>query len=461
MKHYGKCLLVGILSVAWTNATLNAQVIVIDRYSFSVDDIDEKTEDELLLTVRKAIKKYDKFADLLDDQTMGVSQEAINRFKKLFADNATVYNDVSRRAYTVNYSEYATQINDYLKKDGVKYDIFSASVGDISYDSTGYYYIDVLTRKYLFNGLNSEKEPFYCKSGRTFNMTFTYAIPEDDLGDAKILKINGNLVKECQDKLLIFQPTIGYSMGIVNRTSSDFFQSSLTGLNSDYKLMNNFRSGFLLQKSLNKRNTIFATAGILYQLSQMKSQWNGFFLAEKTDDEGAIFNHLTQISNGVETGKIHGLNIPVGLKFRVADWSSTYLFVNPSFNVNFPILGKFDFEGDLISTGVYESGETILFNLNDNVLTPDRLEYEADLKNKKLNFSTGVEVAFQYIFNSNTALEIGLEFQYGLNSMISSSSNMAFYPDNLLENGLSFTEAYAKKINQTSFGLKISWIFKG
>ena len=449
-------LIIGMFSTG--PSMLTAQVIIVDSYYFLMDEIDDNTVDELIGSVRKAVKRYDKFADLIDDQTMKVSQDAIDQFKGLFAQNARVYNDISNRSYIVNYSDYASQINDHLE-DGVDFDMFSASVEGIAYDSAGYYEVDVLTRKYLFNGINEEKKPFYCKSGRTFNLRFTYAVPEDDLEEAKILKIQGNLVKECANKPFIVAPEITFGFGDLKYDPSNFYQRDLPYLNLSFNSVATISGGVNFQKPISKRNKFFLSVGAAYEYMRVQNIWNGFYSYGDADVDGTPFTRATQLSDLQEVGNFHAIKLPIGFKYRLLDRAPLHVFFSSGISGHFIVAGSFSHTGNFVTTDYY-GNRTVSPNFSGGRLNPSSLSYTSAVQNRRIGMVVSSDLTAQYVLDDSFALDFGFRFSRGVVPFFSSKGNISEIPDALRSEGVSFTEAYLKSIRQNMIEVKLGLIFK-
>lgn len=443
---------------------INSQVIVVDNFHVLIEDIDEETVDEVLLSVRNGIKKYEHLADLLDESNKDVTVNTVEEFNELFKRNALIYSDITTKPSVITCDNYSRLVYTYLDKRGVKFNMFSAVIDGIDYDKeSGIYTIDVLSRKYLFNGINDNYKPFYCKKGRTFNLRFTFEINEKKLEVAKISKIQGNLIKECKNKNFVINPYSRVGSGKVRFHSSDFFENELSGLNVDFESVRTFSAGIKFGRNLNKQNNILLTLGAGYSRIDLKSKWNGFFEYDDIDEEGVEYNKISQLSNGLESIRLQYIEVPVGVKFRIGDWSSFHMFIEPFVEMKFGINrteNNVHFTGESITYGVYPSGEINFLDMNQDNLLPTEIGMTSSVNSNNLMFLAGTMLSTQYFVNNHLGIELGVDYKFGLSRLLENRDDVDYYPDDDTINLVNFSEIYLDNLQLSQWGLELGIIYR-
>jgi len=448
------------LIILFTSVTIFSQVIVVDNLHVTIEEIEESVEDEILLSVRKALEKYEKFAGLIAVDNKKVTLKAIEEFNALFKTNALIYSDITKKASVITCENYSALIYTYLDKQGVEFDMFSAVVDGIEYDEkSGTYSIDVLSRKYLFNGIDDQHKPFYCNQARVFNLRFTFEISESDLTVAKISKIQGNLIKECVNKSFIMAPYIRVGKGNVHIQSAIFSNPDFSNLQVDFVVGSSFSSGVKFQNSLNQKGNFFITYGAAYSKTNLKGRWNGSFSRDEVDAEGNMYNETMQLINSSEEIKIQAIEIPFGVKFRIGQWSSFHLFLEPFIEGAFRISrpgSRAHFKGEAISYGVYPNGEVVLFNLDESDnLKPSKIDEINTVKTANLRLFAGSVFSTQYIITSKIGIELSVDYKFGLNK-----TNLAYNTNNNSLELINLSELYFTDYKLSSWGIQLSMLLK-
>lgn len=439
---------------------LGAQVFVVDSYYFTIDDIEDKTIDELIESVKQTIIQYDSYAKLLDEDTRTVTQRALNRFKNLFEFNARIYDDLSGSSYEMNYSDYASRVLEHLEEEGVNFDMYGALIDQISYDSAGYYNVDVITEKYVYNGLEDNNKPFYCRKGRIFRLKFTFTLPEKDIKNARITKITGILAKDCEDRVPVFFIQGQYRKGFGQVDLSDFYRENMSGLNWDKPDIWAISVGASVQYPLDKTDGFFLTGGIHYHSWKLSQTLNGAYTFRTEDHEGVPIDKLVQLSNAIEEAQFELLNVPIGIKYKWLDQDPIYAFVDVAFSFNFPIQQSGDFTADANYSAVYDDGTIEFLNFQNGLVVPD--EYKISTTHEpKLFYDLRISPSFQYVLGQNMALEFGIDYSFGLSEWFDKQPSEVFLLGNDADDfDRNLFESFTDRFSVNSIGFRIGFIYK-
>lgn len=436
-----------------------SQIIVIDSYFYLADEIGDDTLDEIVESVEDAMSDYVRYAGLAEGEA-GVSQANLNRFKNLFASNAKILDDFSATPGQLNFSDYAGEIFEYLNEEGLKFDMYGALIDVISYDSTGYYQVDIVTQKFVYNGLQTDKRPFYCKKGRRYKMLMSYRIPVDDLSSAKIYKINGTLEEDCESNSPRITGAVMINSIEQDFETSSFWEDELKNMSFTPAASFEIGLGARIHYPITKSKSLYAALGGFYTYSSQKVNLSGFYETSKTDIEGVPFTQENTIGNGVEEVKLGSVQIPLGIRWHTLGKEPFYLFTDIYGSAKIPLHIKSTTSLDRISTQFYDDGTVIRPNDTSEGIVPDILFLES-VPETKINFAATVAFSFQYAVGSNLAIETAISYTRGLTDILNEGVYQENYPindENHLEN--SFLSNYTRDYKNNTFGLQIGLIYK-
>ncbi|MGK0365091.1 MAG: opacity protein-like surface antigen [Saprospiraceae bacterium] len=441
--------------------TLNSfsQIIVIDSYFYLADEIGEDTLDAIVDSVEDAMRDYVKYAGLAGEGE-GVSQVNLNRFKNLFASNARILDDFSETPGQMNFSDYAGEVFEYLNEEGLKFDMYGALIDVISYDSTGYYQIDVVTQKFVYNGLQTDKRPFYCKKGRRYKMLMSYRIPVDDLLSAKIHKINGTLEEDCDGNSPRITGAVMLNSVQQKFETSSFWNNELRNMNFTPAASYEIGVGARVHYPITKNKSLYAALGAFYTLSSQKVNLSGFYEAQKTTSEGIPYIQENIISNGVEEIKLGSVQVPLGIRWHTFGKEPFYLFTDIYGIAKIPLHVNSTTSLDKVSTQFYEDGTVIRPNDTNAGVVPDMLFLETTPETR-INFAVMAAFSFQYAVSSNWAVETAINYTRGLTNILDEGAYRENYPisdEDYLENN--FLSNYTQDYKNHTFGLQIGIIYK-
>ena len=433
------------------------QIILVDSYYYVTDEIDEDTQEKIIDSVEDALKDYVKYAGLAEEEG-GVSQANINRFKNLFASNARILKDYSSLPGQINFSDYAGEIFEYLSEEGLKFDMYGALIDVISYDSTGYYQVDIVTQKFVYNGLQSDRAPFYCKKGRRYKLLMSYRVPADDLSVAKIEKISGTLEEDCDESRV--RISVGANGGYVQTRleATDFKEVNMPNLSIKSVNGSEIGVGLRLQYPIVKSKALYVSVGGFYQYTEQDISIGGTFQHPQTDVNGDTYRRLSTISNGIETLKIGSAVIPVGLRWHAWGKEPFYFFIDGYGTVAVPLHGKSEFVGEGVFSGIYPDGRIEQFNVTETEIVPDNLVFN-NKPDTRINYSFTANFSFQYAVTPNWAIETAVSYTHGLSNLLRTDNPAEEYP--LMNNGTrSLTEAYTEDFMTRHYRLYFGMIYK-
>lgn len=488
-------------------------VIVSPNLDFEELEIPENIFDQLVETSKKVMQNYNNTASLFDRDKDRVSQAAIDRYIDNFSDNAKIVDDFSPRLLNDrNVRNYASQVLDYLPKEGVQFEMRTARIRDVVYDETGYYEVEVQANKTLYNGVNLDNSTFKCKTGRGYFLKFYIVIYKEEIQNGKIRKIDGSISRQCEDANATF--------GLYARGGSDLLNlSSFNGntppsgvtyqdAKADFELNTNVSVvgsvGFTFNIPITKKEQFFLSLNAGYSLFQLKTTAIGTYFFKEDESTNTNVINVSGIPNEfrydkfvrmniAEKNAVHGVELPLGFKYKKTFQDNDRLnlgasiLIVPSFqfgNTTSVAVGDLAYWAnlDFINGGVNDDGANLGINfqdhINDDELSPfgiGEVDVEAieDL-NPVLEFETAFGLRFspyvQYAVSNDKKkwLELSVEYNHGLtNVFIHTEEDIPFLSDvddDLLdipaeyENSLLSSSFSNSKLNTIS--LRLSFLFK-
>jgi len=500
-----KYFLVGILCFLGPLLVAQDLLVTLSPLLDSEDlELSEYKFDQIVGASKKTMNKYNKSATIFDENLGMVSPESMEQFRSLFTDNAKIVNDLFEQLMAGRrVDNYITDVMDHLPKEGVNFDMFSASIRDISYDKAGFYKVEVQTQKTIFNGLNFDNSKMRCKSGRVYFMIFTLFIEKDDLSTAKIHKIRGEIKKRCEDA----SPTIGVHLkagtdlsggsGFNDHKSPQPNRAVYQGENADFGIdVESFRVlglGVSLNYPLTTKDLLFFSAQLNYEFSRVNTTAQGtyFFVDENSknqvnfDPSANLLDYEYQkfvAMDVTEQAAFHRVELPIGLmykkKFKKNDrlavgihgWlvASFNIFQNIESSVkdlqywaNIDFAGQnlgIDFQDDLGNMNLESFGIGTVEDFSSNNIEV----------NVKTSFSVRLSPYVQFVLNEDksASIEIALEYNKGLGSFINHSSESELFLQDVgddLQNveeelGRSLLEDYFTRSSLNTLGIRIGYL---
>lgn len=493
-KHYILQFLFVFMTILIFSHKGQAQIKVYEEGSYIKVELKEEQKDEIMAATTKIINKYAQVATFRDDNN-NFSDQSYAEFVGLFAGSAEVYDDLAKKdGGNINYATYADKVFQYLQGTGVKFELNNTYLDEITYDSSGFYKIQVSFEKIMFNGLNEDNELInFPNNGKPVELTMTIEVPEYDLSQATILNVLGEARKVKTETASMISADFNFHLGNVSKTMSEIAPGFANDLPVTY---NSFGVDVAYRRSLNNKKSIYLLAGASLGFHNFSMDLSSFDGGGRSDISGLqgpadIPNlYLIQASsstldsddnNLVEDLRVIDVQVPIGLSLRLVETYNWDIFVDVAVVPTFIIS----------STGEY-SGQTKFFRLpEDKDWSPEfeaevlaRLaagieipEYfglqqgfddeQAEVANK---FSAAAQISpvFHYKFNFRMALEVGLNVSYGFLPYFQNETNhLGPEPSELLlitetagARNPSILQNNYKNVSIFRYGAKIGVVFR-
>ena len=498
---------------------LSAQSLITSQVVIPRDvELSQTQEEQLIETTENVFFQYAEKATLINPLTNKVDQTSLNAFKRLFNDGAKVVNDLSRYGVVSNFTDYGSDIRSYLKETGAIYDpITGGLLKEIDYDKDGFYKIDVLFRKVMHNGLETNNEDFRCKSGRVFTLTMTVIIDEDNLSKGLISKINGPKGTDCSDPFISVGLNIeaGTDFGLTNgfaETKDLMLISGLTNPEQDFDNSLDSIGGTMINSvsylggganvllPLTKKEAIYLNVGVNYNLYNTTTTFNGTYTFEDElsnagilldgSDAGVYYKEVT-LSNLVDKSTFHALQFPIGIRLTkkpkqgqdhsfmldIMALPTLVLSGNTTLTVdNIEYAGYFDGTTNFDRADKIENVDFLGFGSPDflNSNTPNNNVGEAKraiISSSVFSLAARLSPGFRYQFTDNIIAEGSLNINYGISSFVVNAEeegasfsqrplqddgNNFDYTDEL---GGSLLENYYESVPFSTIGLRLGVIY--
>lgn len=235
--------------------------------------IDKATADKIKALIRQSLGNYYRLGHLWDPKdNYAVTQESVTKFNELFDDNTKVLSDIAKyNGIIISSENYSSSVLDYLTAVGIDFDIPSAVVDKIREDKAGYYKVEILLTKVVYNGLDNDNSQFRCKSGRKFDLIMNYRIDKDDLTRAYISNISGSLIKDCEDAHPKWGYYAGVDFGLPTANTTDFYNTNMSTLNMSSSPVIMGSIGAFYLKPLTTKEKTFLNFGLKIGFASIKT----------------------------------------------------------------------------------------------------------------------------------------------------------------------------------------------
>lgn len=151
------------------------------------EKIDELQRQPILLNI---ILEYFAAAKLKRDSVLSIEQKDLNRFKRLFASNSKIWDDIAINPEHISCSDYAGNVYERMDSTGVNFFIDEAAVFLTMWekkdgwerlydrtDTTGKtFFYEIAFDKTLYNGLDENNQILEYPKGRTFHLEFVIRV---------------------------------------------------------------------------------------------------------------------------------------------------------------------------------------------------------------------------------------------------------------------------------------------
>ena len=476
--------------------------------------IDNATADKIKALIRKSLGNYYRLGHLWDpNDNYAVTQESVTKFNELFDDNTKVLSDIAKyNGIIISSENYSSSVLDYLTAVGIDFDIPSAVVDKIREDKAGYYKVEILLTKVLFNGLDNDNSQFRCKSGRKFELIMNYRIDKDDLTRAYISNISGSLIKDCEDAHPKWGYYAGVEMGLPTANTTDFFNENMSTLTvtSSPVIMGSVGAFYL--KPITTKEKTFLNFGLQIGYASIKTTISPNEYVQKNvlhafngDNNGlySAFDRRVVIEKQfVENHGAINVAIPLGIRqlvktnnnetFRI----SLQAMVVPTFQIfsltkwkgRMSYYGDFAFlngkNGTIADVDLSKEGiENTAFGLRKNVYfqSSDKSDVSTGVQVEKPSsvglkfhpsFIVSVSPILEFNLSQTTSLTIAPTVGYTLNSFVKSndSNKLLFMGTPVVDGGVqdrinegitsSVVEDYISAYKLLTFGVHVGMLYK-
>jgi len=485
--------------------------------------LSERDYERVVETTKEVMQQYYSNASFMDKTEGRVTQKSINELRKAFLSGAKIKDDLAFRTRDDrNFNDYSSRVLDYLRDEGVKFEMRVASIENIFYDEAGYYQAEVKTVKTIFNGLDFNDKPFRCKTGRKFFLKFIIQIEKDDLGDGGIARIAGSLQSGCKDAQSLVGLNVRYGQDFIGASGFDGNVNSLpmTTMNSsviyeeegkadfnmDVQSISTFSIGGSYNLPISKEEAWYLSANINYSIYNIKTDIQGTYYYEQGSDNGAVsletpdnwnLYKYVRVTSASEKTTLQTLEIPVGVLYRKKIkgndqfFFGTYLLFVPTIHLSqsatvnigeedidyWLAIGNGETNSNLGLNTFFQEGGSPTFGNAENTFGNGNLNESLSgnsTVSAKTAFLVRISPFVHFVLDDKEKilLEVALDYTHGLTDFFEHSENgELFAPDarNSLDastinsdisNSSTVLQTYFSKSNINTLGLRLGVIYK-
>jgi hypothetical protein len=334
MKNTVKILILMFLvaSVCKTNqiSAQSSNVVIDSRYKVLGRGV--KNEDVPIVTQRaqQLLDNYTSALKMFDFEKGGVTSRSIDKFNNLFNLGALVLNEMEDTPEMVYATDFSTLVYEYFSNTGFDCVITSARLNKISFDSAGYYLVNIAIEKQVSSRLKGGRG---IKSGkpRCFGEIMLIDVPINS-DKAKIQRVEGNLRPDCPGEVtpkgfsigidaLLGLPLLKYSQ----RDVADFTDNTLVYGKMIINPEKNIGIGIRLAYPVNADGSLELYLRASYVKTGMAAYFDTLrFEYDTIDIDGDKYGHESRLSDIGEELTQTVLHISPGLSLRLYDsdrWS--------------------------------------------------------------------------------------------------------------------------------------------
>ena len=493
-KHYILHSLLSFLAIIIFSQGGLAQIKVYEEGSYIKVELKEEDKDEIMAATTKIINKYAQVATFRDDNN-NFSDQSYAEFVGLFAGSAEVYDDLAKKnGGNINYATYADKVFQYLQGTGVKFELNNTYLDEITYDSSGFYKIQVSFEKIMFNGLNEDNELVnFPNNGKPVELTMTIEVPEYDLSQATILNILGEAKKIKTESASMISVDFNYHLGNVSKTESEIAPGFSSSLPVGY---NSYGVDVIYRRSLNSKKSLYLLAGASLGFHNFSSDLSSFEGGGKslvsalvgpsdTPDPFAVPANISTFDSPdnslSESLTAIDVQVPIGVSLRVVEKYNWDIFVDIAVVPTFIISSSGRYGGQTKFIKIPESKdwddsfeEELLKRLAEGNEIPEYIGvqdgFDNELAQVANNFSAAAQISpvLHYKFNFRMALEAGFNVSYGFLPYFQNETNhLGSEPSQLLnitevtgaENPSILQNNY-KNVSILRYGARIGIVFR-
>ena len=396
------------------------------------------TINQIVRATELLLNRYNLQASLLDTTTTPpmVTRQSVWAFNSLFIGNAKLFKDYAAnpKDILINAGDYADEVFYLLQNQGLAYEIRSALLTEIGYDSAGFYQPRIVLEKVMYNFVGADGMTGNLPNGKLYELTLLIDIPIEDLTRARIGEIKSNKVpkKEFEDYERYMGVAAHGSFLQVSGTASNYYSDNAAALAAlkptprspgDISLSASpaFGLGFYWKsnrfaKASKKHKPLFLTAGAQASFFTVKTQLDQYSISNFEALAWGIGNEkqdYTRIVDEVNTTQEDGLfllDIPVGLSLRLKKTEHSAYFLNLQFVPQIAVVTSSSLSGTARYDG-YLSQAHYRF-LEEMATNPQWLNSPPSDPNNPIGaYHIGNEVPLNY---NNTSLKTGLGYSIRL-----------------------------------------------
>ncbi len=428
-----------ILGFLLTGILGQAQIKVYTEGSYIKAEITEEQKEELMQSCTDLINQYATVATFRDDNNQ-FSDDSYTEFVSLFSGSAEVYDDLSKKdAQNINYASYADKVFQYMQGTGVKFELNETYLDEITYDSSGFYIVQISFEKIMYNGLDENNSIVsYPNNGKAVDLKMKIEVPEYDLSAASIVGVLGEAAKVKVESASMISADFNYHLGNISKTATNLSPGWSDNLPVAY---NSYGVDVVYRRSLNNKKSLYLLAGISASFNNFTSMINNYrgefpsilnidnggngVAADGTPQPGTQASILKISERGenslVEQLQVIDIQIPLGVSLRILEAYNYDLFLDIAGVPTYIINSSGQYEGNLslenLPVDRSDFSELFVENIFDNFGNNSYTSvenYDEELVETASNFSAAVQVTplFHYKFNFNMALELGLNVSY-------------------------------------------------
>lgn len=430
-----------------------AQIKIYEEGSYIKAELNEEQKDEIMAATTKILNEYARVATFRDDNN-NFSDNSYTEFVSLFSGSAEVYDDLAKKdAQNINYASYADKVFQYMQGTGVKFELNETYLDEITFDSSGFYVVNLSFEKIMFNGLNEDNEIVnYPNNGKSIDLKMKVEIPEYDLSDASIVGVTGEAKKVKVESANMISADLNYHLGNITKTATTLSSGFVDDLPVSY---NSYGVDVVFRKSINNKKSLYFLAGASLAFNNFNTTLNSYqgeFPSTINTLEGGTNYLLSGFTEGSakslrtilpnsgnelnEQLQVIDVQIPLGVSLRILEAYNYDLFLDIAAVPIYSISSSGGYTGDLAFQNFPVDRELfpqkyvdyVLDNFADGVIIDEYIgtsNFNEELVEVANKFSAAVQVTplFHYKFNFNMALELGLNVSYNFLPYFANETN--------------------------------------
>lgn len=307
---------------------LSAQVTLRTDVVRYASDFPKDSLPAIYSRLQVALNKYNQYATVFDSAANKVNSKSLESYGDLFNTGAEVLNELIDLPEVINASDYASTILETFPQTGLKYEITSAMLDEVRYDSAGYFLAEVIIRKRVFNQIKgASRKVVLTTNGRCFIDTIKYDVPFNS-DRVKIQKVLGHLDANCPPirspqtpKTVYLGPEARFGRSLVNADFQGFLNnSSRTSYfgNTTLDAGPTIGMGVRLQCALNSKQSMYFTLGLGYSRMGLTASVDSLhYRFEHKDIDGDNYEHDVRLSQVREQIALSGMELSPGISIQL------------------------------------------------------------------------------------------------------------------------------------------------